>query len=238
MSPSPSPPPISDPPSSPPPLPIHTYHCLCSTLVLATPYLLSLLPARGAPAKDRARILPLPRLRNPREDEPDEAQPDEAQLDEAQPAPETGGATEQETGGATEQETRAQEYLPSLLLPALRPARKISLVRREDGYERRRVWRCARCGLAIGYEVEHEDGVKSLGAGGSGGGSKGGGEMGGGGGGGAGGSAGVGAGGMDAEGAEKLRVMFVLEDGLLRSESLLGAAVEGGGGMGWEGRGV
>ena len=27
------------------------------------------------------------------------------------------------------------------------------MVRREDGFEKRRVWRCGRCGVGVGYEV-------------------------------------------------------------------------------------
>ena len=27
------------------------------------------------------------------------------------------------------------------------------IIRREDGYEKRRVYRCARCGLTVGYEI-------------------------------------------------------------------------------------
>ena len=45
-------------------------------------------------------------------------------------------------------------YWPSLLAPSLRLARKCVVVRREDGFEKRRVWRCARCGVGVGYEVE------------------------------------------------------------------------------------
>ena len=43
--------------------------------------------------------------------------------------------------------------MPSLLSSALRAARKIVVVRREDGFEKRRVWRCGRCGVGVGYEV-------------------------------------------------------------------------------------
>ena len=46
-----------------------------------------------------------------------------------------------------------RRVLPSLLSPSLRPARKIIVVRREDGFEKRRVWRCGRCGTGVGYEV-------------------------------------------------------------------------------------
>lgn len=70
------------------------------------------------------------------------------------------------------------------------------MVRREDGWERRRVWRCGRCGLGIGYEVEEEGGLEGKG--------------------------------------KKLRVMFLLEGGLVetgdwdgRSESVEGGAVKG-----------
>lgn len=153
MSPSPPLPSPSPPHDSPAPLPIHTYHCLCSTLLLATPYLLSSLPTRAPPSHDHARILPLP----PFQHLPPDAYP----------------------------------YLPSLLLPALRPTRKLTLVQREDGYERRRVWRCARCGLGIAYEIEHpEEGGK-------------GGEE------------------------ERLRVLFVMEEGLVTTESISPVAQAG-----------
>lgn len=36
------------------------------------------------------------------------------------------------------------------------------MVQREDGFERRRVWRCGRCGVVIGYEVEREKGGKEV----------------------------------------------------------------------------
>src|SRR5436305_6227496 len=39
---------------------INTYHCICSTLLLATTHNLSLLPRRAEPALDKAFILPLP----------------------------------------------------------------------------------------------------------------------------------------------------------------------------------
>lgn len=48
--------------------------------------------------------------------------------------------------------------LPSLLTPNLRPARKVLVVRREDGFEKRRMYRCGRCGVGVGYEILREDG--------------------------------------------------------------------------------
>ena len=38
---------------------IHTYHCICSTLVLATPYDLNQLPIRDSWSRDQAIICPL-----------------------------------------------------------------------------------------------------------------------------------------------------------------------------------
>ena len=38
--------------------PIHTYHCLCSTFILASVFALTDLPMRKPPAQDRAYILP------------------------------------------------------------------------------------------------------------------------------------------------------------------------------------
>lgn len=32
--------------------------------------------------------------------------------------------------------------------------RKVTIVRREDGFERRLLWRCGRCRLIIGYELD------------------------------------------------------------------------------------
>lgn len=31
-------------------------------------------------------------------------------------------------------------------------------MRREDGFEKRRMYRCGRCGVGVGYEVLREDG--------------------------------------------------------------------------------
>jgi hypothetical protein len=38
---------------------IQTYHCLCSTLILTTPYNLGTLPKRKAPSQDQAIMFPL-----------------------------------------------------------------------------------------------------------------------------------------------------------------------------------
>ena len=59
--------------------------------------------------------------------------------------------------GGTEGGTADRGPLPSLLTANLRPARKALVVRREDGYEKRRVYRCGRCGIGVGYEIVREE---------------------------------------------------------------------------------
>ena len=39
------------------------------------------------------------------------------------------------------------------LLLAMEKDRKVTIVRREDGFEKRVLWRCLRCRLVVGYEV-------------------------------------------------------------------------------------
>ena len=66
-----------------------------------------------------------------------------------------------------EPSSAGEQYLPSLI-HSLRPARKAVVVQREDGWERRRVWRCGRCGVGMGYELEGvEDGAGTEQEGGS-----------------------------------------------------------------------
>lgn len=106
---------------------IHTYHCLCSTHLLTTPYALSTLHQRASPSLDHARILPLP------------------------PVPAISNDEEVDQG--REDLTEEQLIVPSLLSVNLKATRKPIVVQREDGWEKRRMWRCGRCGMAIGYEV-------------------------------------------------------------------------------------
>lgn len=108
---------------------IHTYHCLCSTLLLTTPYALSELPMRASTSGDQARILPLPTL-----------------------SLEKGTtALRDDIAGVTGD---GQDVFLASSLANTRPARKALVVQREDGYEKRRMWRCNRCALGWGYEIE------------------------------------------------------------------------------------
>ena len=116
---------------------IHTYHCLCSQLLLATPYALSALPKRQSPALDGARILPLGKPPTTQDDE-DMLHPDEAT--------ERNQDDELEKNGNNE----STEVQYSLLLNTTLDRRAV-VVRREDGFEKRWVRRCGRCRTGIGY---------------------------------------------------------------------------------------
>ena len=113
---------------------IHTYHCTCTQLLLATPYELSNLPKRQAPGLDGARILPLGKPSANQEDEqmlnPDAFQGDHGSVE------------------ADNDELGRVQY--SLLLNTTLDRRAV-VVRREDGFEKRWIRRCARCRTGIGY---------------------------------------------------------------------------------------
>ncbi|KAL8753532.1 MAG: hypothetical protein Q9199_004985 [Rusavskia elegans] len=115
-------------------LAVHTYHCLCSTHLLTTPYLLSDLHRRASPSLDHARILPFPST-SPASDNDQEDQDREVVQD------------------GQEQQQKPSRILPSLLSTNVKPVRKAIVVQREDGWEKRRLWRCGRCGVAVGYEI-------------------------------------------------------------------------------------
>ncbi|EKD15435.1 hypothetical protein MBM_06651 [Drepanopeziza brunnea f. sp. 'multigermtubi' MB_m1] len=114
---------------------INTYHCLCTTLLLATTHTLSHLPRRSSPqspsttsaSSDTALILPLPPLPSSSSPNPNPNPTDD------NPLPPQGHS----------------------ILLALSPDRKLTIVRREDGFEKRLLYRCARCRLVVGYEVVH-----------------------------------------------------------------------------------
>lgn len=83
------------------------YHCLCTTLIIATKYELEALPTRAPPALDGAMILPL--------------QPKEQ----------------------------------NVILQNVVSGSKAVAVRREDGFEKRKLLRCNRCNLVLGYHLDH-----------------------------------------------------------------------------------
>jgi hypothetical protein len=121
-------------PSPPKPQPqINTYHCICTTLLLATTHTLSSLPRRAEPALDKALILPLP------------------------PASRlaVAGETAEEVEDDAEPQARdASSDVGYSLLLATTQDRKPTMVRREDGFEKRVLLRCGQCKLVVGYKLD------------------------------------------------------------------------------------
>jgi hypothetical protein len=108
-------------------LPIQTQHCaFCNHLLLATTRTLSTLPRRAGEGKDAATILP---LENNHRDL-------EAELEDE--APKTRHVTQHTT----------------LLLATTIPDRRATLIRREDGIEKRLLLRCGRCRVVVGYYLD------------------------------------------------------------------------------------
>ncbi len=97
----------------------HTYHCLCSTLILTTTHDLQTLPHRQEPVQDGALILAPP----------------------------------VDTTRSDNIETQTMKPLSSVLLD-IAPERRPIIIRREDGFEKRTLLRCARCKIVIGYSLD------------------------------------------------------------------------------------
>jgi hypothetical protein len=107
---------------------IQTYHCICSSLLLATTHQLSKLPRRAAPSLDNAVILPVANF--------------------------LPSSTEPESDA--EETDRSAKDLPVegyTKLLGMVPDKKVTVIRREDGFERRVVWRCIRCAVSVAYEI-------------------------------------------------------------------------------------
>jgi len=116
---------------------VYTYHCLCTSLLLASTHQLLSLPRRAPPAIDRAIILPLPPAPLPSETDADK-------MEDSEPNTRTG---------ATQSDVSELGYT-SLL--SMTPDRRVTVIRREDGFEKRYLWRCGRCRLVVGYELDKE----------------------------------------------------------------------------------
>ncbi|KAI5289208.1 hypothetical protein KEM52_000866 [Ascosphaera acerosa] len=118
-------------------LPIRTYHCACcSQLLLATTRHLRSLPRRAPPALDRAYLLPVAPLKKEEEEEEEEEEEKEDDDDDDDAAnPESAHYT--------------------ILLSTIMPDRKPVVVRRSDGFDRRRLLRCARCRVVVAYYLLH-----------------------------------------------------------------------------------
>ncbi|RLL98436.1 hypothetical protein CFD26_103050 [Aspergillus turcosus] len=139
-------------------LKVHTHHCrFCNHLLLATTRTIATLPRRKPPAQDNALILPLPHADDDDEEQLDE-EPD-ADADAASPEPATETNPLQNPTNETEEQGtrtrhRKKQKHTTILLSTTLPDRKASLIRREDGFEKRRFVRCGRCRVVVGYFLD------------------------------------------------------------------------------------
>lgn len=121
---------------------VTTYHCICTQLLLATPYSLPALPQRR---HDHARILQLGKP---------PAHIGEPQEDSAHDASVTTRPESSKGDGQGEQQSAP---LYSFLLNTTLDRRAV-IVRREDGFEKRWIRRCARCKTGVGYVLAEPEG--------------------------------------------------------------------------------
>ncbi|OJD27235.1 hypothetical protein ACJ73_01373 [Blastomyces percursus] len=157
-------------------LPIKTYHCtFCNHLLLASTRDLHLLPRRREPARDRALILPLPKAGAGEEEEEEEDEEEESEDElgaegagEAVSGTGRRGTDEPTTesrvkkkikldlaqqGQQQEQQQQQQQHYTILLSTTIRD-RKPTMIRREDGFEKRLLMRCGRCRVVMGYALD------------------------------------------------------------------------------------
>ncbi|KAJ5144214.1 uncharacterized protein N7515_003001 [Penicillium bovifimosum] len=120
-------------------LPIQTQHCrFCNHLLLATTRKIDTLPRRTGEGKDKALILPLERNHSADTDADPDTDTPEASL-------------EKEAGNG--RKSRASSHT-TLLLATTVPDRRATVIRREDGIEKRLLLRCGRCRVVIGYYLD------------------------------------------------------------------------------------
>ena len=126
---------------------IKTHHCrFCNHLLLATTRHLPSLPRRKEPARDAALILPLP-VSGAAEDDEEEEEEEEEGKEEKE-----GNGTTTQTQKQRKTKRKGKDY--SILLSTTLPDRKPTLIRREDGFEKRLLLRCGRCRVVMGYFLD------------------------------------------------------------------------------------
>jgi hypothetical protein len=109
---------------------INTYHCLCSSLLLATTHHLPSLPRRASPCLDSAVILVL------------------------QPTPDSAAAPDQAAESNTSEPETSNPGLGYSLLLGTTLDTRATIIRRSDGFEKRYLLRCGQCRLVVGYELD------------------------------------------------------------------------------------
>lgn len=134
---------------------INTYHCICNQLLLATTYTLTSLPRRRSPGLDAALILPLPppphRSSSTSGSASSSASSSEDEADnpsEPLREPKTGDSRNAKISRAARSNSGYSLMLSTTL------DRKPIIVRREDGFEKRWLWRCGRCKVVVGYQLD------------------------------------------------------------------------------------
>jgi hypothetical protein len=104
---------------------INTYHCPCTSLLFASTHTLSSLPRRASPSLAQDIILPIA--------DPSSSRPQSADKD---------------------SENNKLSKLGHTTLLSMTPDRQPTIIRRADGFEKRYLWRCGRCRLVVGYELD------------------------------------------------------------------------------------
>ncbi|KAI9741669.1 MAG: hypothetical protein M1834_000054 [Cirrosporium novae-zelandiae] len=147
---------------------IHTYHHIspCASLLLATTTPLNALPHRAPPSLDASLILPLPPLphspspSSDNEDDPEDENNNKDSSNNQSPSPKDlekgvkgkGKGKENSEGGEGEDGDGDKHYA---VLLSTTLDKKPQIIRRDDGFERRRLVRCAKCRGCVGYFLEH-----------------------------------------------------------------------------------
>ncbi|KAF8429552.1 hypothetical protein EV426DRAFT_570620 [Tirmania nivea] len=114
-------------------------------LLLAITLPLGSLPRRQPPSLDRAHIAPLPPP--PRSPDSDRSSPDASSSDSEHDDDDDDDAA----AGARPRARAQKDY--TLLLSSTRD-RAAKIVTREDGFEKRYLWRCGRCKTVYGYQLD------------------------------------------------------------------------------------
>ncbi|KAJ5541902.1 hypothetical protein N7535_004321 [Penicillium sp. DV-2018c] len=127
-------------------LPIQTQHCrFCNHLLLATTRKIDTLPRRSGEGKDKALILPLERSHSTNTDRDTETDALESSLED-----------EAKAGNDTTRKSKSRHASAhtTLLLATTVPDRRATVIRRDDGIEKRLLLRCGRCRVVIGYYLD------------------------------------------------------------------------------------
>ncbi|CRG86920.1 hypothetical protein PISL3812_03933 [Talaromyces islandicus] len=140
---------------------IKTFHCrYCSHLLLAsTRDILSAtapLARRGGAARDRALILDIQgpaRQRGSAQSELDGEEEEEQSAGRGRTVETTTSTIRPETGRKADTEAETEEAHYTIPLATLLPDPKPIIIRRDDGFEKRVLFKCGRCRVVVGYEI-------------------------------------------------------------------------------------